>query len=167
SDVNFNSDFLIYSDGSNTSSIDLSYLNQADGILPGDYIVSVVVNGKKYGQENIAFHQSEVDRRVREKLMPEQLKHWGISLSDINGDPEKILEHDGLEALLPGSREKFEKTKQVLNLDIPQRRLDQPNWLKTSPQTWDDGASSLLLNYRYTGSQQKGTGYSKKMTLYL
>ncbi|HAZ3643133.1 TPA: fimbrial biogenesis outer membrane usher protein [Escherichia coli] len=162
SGVNFNSDFLIFSDGSNASSIDLSYLNQADGILPGNYIVSVVVNGKNYGQENIAFHQSEVDRRVRAKLTPEQLKHWGISLSDINGDPEKILEHDGLEALLPGSREKFEKTKQVLNLDIPQRWLDQPNWLKTSPQTWDDGASSLLLNYRYTGSQQKGTGYSKK-----
>lgn len=55
SDVNFNSDFLIYSDGSNTSSIDLSYLNQADGILPGDYIVSVVVNGKNMDRKTLLF----------------------------------------------------------------------------------------------------------------
>ena len=41
SGVNFNSDFLIFSDGSNASFIDLSYLNQADGIQPGNYIVSV------------------------------------------------------------------------------------------------------------------------------
>ena len=72
--------------------------------------------GKITDRKTLLFHQSEVARRVRAKLTPEQLKHWGISLSDINGDPEKILEHDGLEALLPGSREKLRKPNKYLTL---------------------------------------------------
>lgn len=159
--VNFNPDFLIFSDGKSASSTDLSYLAHADGILPGRYNVGVVVNGKKLGQEDITFYHHQPSEKVRAKLTPELLERWGVSLSDIEGDHVKTLNNGGLEALLPGAKERFEKTKQVLILDIPQRWLDRPTWLKTSPQLWDDGLSSLLMNYRYNGAQQQLSGRSK------
>ncbi|MFV8761823.1 fimbria/pilus outer membrane usher protein [Yersinia enterocolitica] len=159
--LKFNPDFLIFSDGKKASSTDLSYLAHADGILPGSYTVSIVVNGKNLGQEDITFYQDQASGRVRAKLTPELLERWGVSLSDIEGDHIKILNNGGLEALLPGAQDRFEKTRQVLSLDIPQRWLDRPRWLKTSPQSWDDGLSSLLMNYRYSGAQQRVSGRSK------
>lgn len=159
--LNFDPDFLIFSDGKNASSVDLSYLAHADGILPGRYTVSVIVNGKNLGQEDIIFQQHQASGKVRAKLTPKLLERWGVSLSGIEGDHSKILNNGGLEALLPGAQEKFEKTTQVLSFDIPQRWLDRPTWLKTSPQSWDNGLPSLLMNYRYSASQQRVSGSSK------
>ena len=55
SGVNFNSDFLIYSDGSNASSIDLSYLNQADGIQPEIILLVSLLMGKITDRKTLLF----------------------------------------------------------------------------------------------------------------
>ncbi|CAD5644463.1 Putative type 1 fimbriae anchoring protein FimD [Escherichia coli] len=149
----FNQDFLRFSDGDKASYPDLSYFSHSDGILPGNYIVNIVVNGKPRGAMDISFVRKNTGR-VRPLLTRSLLDKLGVSISEISHSTDD----NEIKKILPDSNIKFDSRNQVLYIDIPQKWMASPPWLRTPPESWNDGIPALLVNYRYSSSQQRSSG---------
>lgn len=154
--LRFNPDFLSFSNEGKPLHTDLSYFSHSDGMLPGIYPVNTLVNGKKNGTYEIKFAPT-TEGKVTPILTRKMLAKWGIEIPDEKKVGDEIIGND-LDSILSGARIDFNNQSQTLALNIPQRWLSQVDWLRTSPQSWDDGIPSLLMNYRYSGSQQHFSG---------
>ncbi|HFF1952932.1 TPA: fimbria/pilus outer membrane usher protein [Escherichia coli] len=153
--MRFNPEFLTFSNEGKPLNIDLSYFSHSNGMLPGLYSVNTIVNGKHNGVYEIEFAPTAKEK-VTPVLKKYMLSKWGVAIPDEKNEREEILGKD-LESLLPGTKIHYENQSQTLTFNIPQRWLSQGDWLKTSPQSWDDGIPSLLMNYRYSGAHRESS----------
>lgn len=151
--VEFNTDVL---DSGDKNNIDFSRFSQAGYIMPGQYQMRIVVNGKNISTSNslVDFIDSAdkkegempqacltpdmVDKFGLTEAAQEKLGHWNndrcIDLSKISG---AVIEPDMSEA--------------ALNISMPQAWLEysDASWLPTS--RWEEGIPGLLLDYNVNG----------------
>lgn len=132
---------------------DLSYFSRADGVLPGEYPVDVNVNNESFGTETILF-VSLGKGKVIPRLTETSLKRWGVDITKLNITDGSILSNE-LSKQIEGLEVKFNKSKQILNVNIPQSWIYHPVWSEVPPKAWDDGETSLLVNYRYSDVRQR------------
>ncbi|HAL6398166.1 TPA: fimbrial biogenesis outer membrane usher protein [Escherichia coli] len=138
---------------------DLSYFSHADGVLPGEYLVDVKVNNESFGTETIRFVSSGKGKVVP-LLTETSLKKWGVDVTNLNITNGSILSNE-LSKQIKGFEVKFNKSKQILSVNIPQSWIYRPVWSEIPPQAWDDGETSLLVNYRYSDVRQRLNSTSK------
>ena len=149
-------------ESSGGDSVDVSLFNQ--GLqLPGEYFVSIFVNGEKVGSDNINFrienHNGE--DTLSPCLNADQLTKYGIDIhkySDLfNAGPEQCA---NLWAI-PQADIQFDFNQQKLSLLLPTQAL-LPKLNGIAPeQLWDDGIPALFMNYQTNMQQREYQGAYK------
>ena len=149
-------------ESSGGDSVDVSLFNQ--GLqLPGEYFVSIFVNGEKVGSGNINFrienHNGE--DTLSPCLNADQLTKYGIDIhkySDLfNAGPEQCA---NLWAI-PQADIQFDFNQQKLSLLLPTQAL-LPKLNGIAPeQLWDDGIPALFMNYQTNMQQREYQGAYK------
>ncbi len=129
--------------------IDLSWLENDDGIPPGRYAVETFMNGKKLGTYQIDFVSSDggvkpcipesiLDKVIFKDRASLQMKHKKtcINLSEIT----------------PGAQVNYDYEDEKLIVTIPQIYLQQQPEGFIEPARWDQGINALSVNYSLSGS---------------
>ncbi|HDM8045886.1 TPA: fimbrial biogenesis outer membrane usher protein [Vibrio campbellii] len=145
-------------DSPTTNSMDLSLFSSRGYQLPGRYTVDVYINGElKDSMLEMNFVSDEAG-----SLSPEislaQLKEWGVQVNSsakLIGVPDKNTITD-LPHYFPMSSTNFDFSRQILKVSVPQAYVNEFSRNETSPDLWDDGIPSLILDYNFVGAQNHG-----------
>lgn len=146
----FNPDFLTFSDKDNAENFDLSFFENEGNQIPGNYFVSVYINGVFVDKKNIEFLLSD-KKKLTACISNDDLTSWGIKKINhkFNICNTTLDEH------IPYSKEFLDIGNQRYDITVPQEWLLENIW-KSSPLLWDEGIPAFLLNYNYSGAHQNG-----------
>ncbi|WP_237387214.1 fimbria/pilus outer membrane usher protein [Xenorhabdus sp. Sc-CR9] len=154
STVNAENKFNIHAlkiDGDFTDDIDLSIFQ--DGFQPpGTYWVDIYLNKKKINEENIEFILDE--NKLKPKMTVKKWQDMGVKMGSFpelaSLAPETVITDIG--KYIPFASIGFDFNRQRLNISIPQAALDYHAKDYVSSESWDQGLTSLLINYNYNGA---------------
>ncbi|MDC9615280.1 fimbrial biogenesis outer membrane usher protein [Xenorhabdus khoisanae] len=137
--------------GSLPDDVDLSIFQS--GFQPsGVYWVNIFLNKKEVSEENIDFILQ--DGRLQPKITLRQWKDMGIKVDSFPElaelSPETVITDIG--KYIPSASTDFDFNRQRLNISIPQAALNYRYRDYVSPELWDQGLTTLLINYSYSGS---------------
>uniref|UniRef100_UPI0035C6B51D fimbria/pilus outer membrane usher protein n=1 Tax=Serratia quinivorans TaxID=137545 RepID=UPI0035C6B51D len=162
-DIEFNTDVLDVEDRKN---MDLTQFSRAGYIMPGDYLLTVKINGQSLAGNSIRYRLSGEDSELPEPLLNQELvKQFGLK-SDYQ--KQLVWAPDGglLFSSLPGMTAKAELGSSTLNISVPQIYLEytSDNW--DPPARWDNGVAGMLLDYNFNAGTRRegGRGESHSLT---
>ncbi|MER2473270.1 fimbria/pilus outer membrane usher protein [Photorhabdus laumondii] len=131
--------------------IDLSIFTQ-DDYPPGIYWVDIYLNRDKIDTKNVTF--VTINNKLLPKLTIQQLQDMGVKIDSfpelISLPPETEL--SDLSQYIPSASTTFNFSQQRLDISIPQAILNNQARGYVSPELWQQGLTSLLINYNYSGS---------------
>ena len=134
--------------------VDLSLFSSRGQQIPGKYTVDVYINDElKDSMLELNFVQDEAGSLTPEVSIA-QLKKWGVQVNssqELRGTPEKNTITD-LSHYIPMSSTIFDFSRQALKISVPQAYSIKT----TSPELWDDGIPSLILDYNFVGAREQG-----------
>ncbi|MFC0225787.1 fimbria/pilus outer membrane usher protein [Serratia aquatilis] len=143
--VEFNTDIL---DAEDKKNIDFSRFATANYILPGDYLLTLMINNHQLADFTIPFYARDGKKdSIEACLSPEMVERLGLTISA----QDKITYwHDNACAdlsALSGATVSGDLSNAALRISIPQALLEytDPNWVPASQ--WDNGIPGLLLDY--------------------
>ncbi len=146
--------------GENKSNVDLSQFANAGGQLPGSYLVDIYLNNNKVESKNLNFIQN--DGRLQPELSVQMLKDLGVRMEAFPAFAH--LPSDGLVTpighFIPGATSELLFNQQRLNISIPQAALNSTARDAVDPALWDEGLPALMVNYNFSGSNNRSTGHS-------
>lgn len=158
--LSFDRDLLAMG-GEQENTVDLSYFAYKGGQLPGRYIMRVEVNGRPVddGRE-IEFRAvpAHPGRLYACVTASQWATWWGILVPTPAGGPDTPCSAGGLDTRVPYAKETVDINRRLLSLTVPQAALGPVSRLRTPPALWDAGLPALLLNYTYSGTQQRSAG---------
>ncbi|OTA19954.1 outer membrane usher protein FimD [Xenorhabdus beddingii] len=132
--------------------IDLSIFTQDDQQPPGLYWVDIYLNREKVDTGNIDF--IAVNNKLSPRLTIQQLKSMGVNIESV----PKLLnlpqdtELTDLGQYIPSASTAFDFKLQRLDISIPQAIMNSQAKESVPPHLWDQGLTSLSVNYSYNGS---------------
>ncbi|MDC9593014.1 fimbria/pilus outer membrane usher protein [Xenorhabdus sp. IM139775] len=132
--------------------IDLSIFTQDDQQPPGRYWVDIYLNQEKSDTGNIDF--VIVNNKLLPKLKISQLKEMGVNIEAFPTLLElpQETEISDLGQYIPSASTSFDFKQQRLDISVPQAALNSQARDYVPPHLWDQGLTSLLVNYHYSGS---------------
>ncbi|ELD3253959.1 fimbrial biogenesis outer membrane usher protein [Enterobacter hormaechei] len=192
SPVKFDDDFLRMSDGKLAEHVNLDYFAHRGGMMPGDYQVQVKVNDKVVEDSRAITFRSwpNFPGKLYACVSAGMLAEWGVKVSKTvvsNDDKKSALDElaaskevaiapivvskndvdstcpvGGVATMVKWGKEKFDYSRRLLSITVPQAALGPQSMMRTSPTRWDEGITAFLINYNYSGSQQNSnvTGHS-------
>ncbi|WP_338802912.1 fimbria/pilus outer membrane usher protein [Xenorhabdus griffiniae] len=132
--------------------IDLSIFTQDDQQPPGRYWVDIYLNREKVDTGNVDF--IIVNNKLFPKIKIQQLREMGVNIESsptlLTLPPETELVDLG--QYIPSASTSFDFKHQRLDISIPQAALKSQARDYVPPHLWDQGLTSLLVNYSYSGS---------------
>lgn len=149
----FNTDVMDVGDRSN---IDVSHFARAGYVMPGDYPLTLNVNGSEIREVIVRFAAPENDPNGSVPcLTPEMTSLFGLKEEEveklvwINSSNTKCLD----ESSLPGITAIGDLSTGSLKISIPQAYLQYsaPNW--DPPSRWDDGVAGIIFDYNLNASE--------------
>lgn len=153
------------------SGIDISRFTEGNPALPGQYDVTVAINGKETSKKSILFVVPAVNQGAQACLTAEQLKQLGIKLSDNTKMPElrdAKARCAFIEDWVDQSSSRFNSGDFYLDLTLPQINVVQiPNGY-IDPSLWEAGNTLGFLDYNGNvySSFQGARGYSERQNSY-
>jgi len=137
--------------------VDLSAYEHANAQAPGVYKVDVFISGGFIETAEVEFTTS---KQKNNELIPclslEKLNNYGVrthAIKDLKADEKGCVDLQQI----PEASSKFNFNLQQLKLSIPQAALVASVRGFVNPKEFDNGITSLFLNYRAYGSK----GYSR------
>ncbi|MEW5290847.1 fimbria/pilus outer membrane usher protein [Erwinia papayae] len=157
----FNPNFLQTSGGNNITT-DLSVFenkSQPEGV----YVVDIWLNGTFVETKPVNFHsRQDASRALPEPcLNVELLATYGVRTTAF---PELINDDKGCTEItvIPQASATFNFNLQRLDLSIPQAAMQNSARGFVSSEQFDEGITALLLNYRFSGAQNKALSLSSR-----
>lgn len=157
--------------GSDISSVaDLSYLNNGNDIVPGDYYLDLFISDNFFGNQLIKFYEN----RNTKKVIPCFTKEI-IEVFPFNKEGLELLNLDhygnnqciNIEAKMPDFGYTVDLEKSALIIAIPQIYV-QSHFSTLAPEKyWDDGITALVTNYNFSGSYTKNKESDNSQSYYL
>lgn len=151
-ETEFNTDVL---DVADRAKIDLSKFSDANYVMPGTYLLDIIVNQKTLPQRSILYIPT-ADNKSSTVCLPPDL----ISTLALREDVAKkiTLWHDDQCAdisAISGATVANNIGDGALKITVPQTwmKYADPNW--TPPEQWDNGIAGLLLDYSVSGQLNK------------
>lgn len=157
-DVQFDSQFLLGPDG---RSIDVSRFEKGNPVVPGQYLVDVIVNGNWVGRQAVKFGPRNglnaalcFDRKLAERI--------GLNFDVLSPENRARLasasvdECLDLRSMVGDASVDFDPSDLRLDLTVPQVAVKQNPQGYVSPELWDAGVPSATLAYNFTGSRSTG-----------
>ncbi|KGM22930.1 fimbrial assembly protein [Stenotrophomonas maltophilia] len=161
--VEFNSDFLF---GSAGSQVDLSRFEQG-GLLPGAYNADIVINGAVVGRRDVVARGDE-QGEVRLCLGPDVFELMGLNedrleVARASGDKgNEALQPlpsgetcEPVSRFVPGASSDFDVGEMSLSISIPQAYLARNPRGWVDPAQWEAGITAATLNYSINHSRQR------------
>ncbi|PHM30120.1 fimbria/pilus outer membrane usher protein [Xenorhabdus innexi] len=132
--------------------IDLSIFMQDDLQPPGRYWVDTYLNREKIDTGNVEFVL--VNNKLSPKITPKQLKEMGVNvdLFPVLAALSAETEITDLNQYIASASSSFDFNKQRLDISIPQAALHNRVRDYVPPHLWQQGLTSLQVNYNYSGS---------------
>jgi outer membrane usher protein len=154
----FDSSFLQGGAGS----ADLSKFTYGNSVLPGTYLVDIVLNEIPVGREEVVFSVKPGKRSAEPCLSVALLDRLGVDLLKLPGvDLKNRQACVDLPASVPSASVYFDNGEQRLDLSVPQLNLRRSVQGYVDPSQWDQGVTAGMLNYNYgsfySSAQQGGT----------
>lgn len=159
--------------GGGQGGADLSVYATSNRVLPGVYLVSVLVNGEAIDRRDVAFGATGT-YEGREDALPcltaRMFDEWGV---DVAAFPR--LAQAGEDACVdiadsvPYARIDFDSYRLQLNVTIPQAALKRRARGSVDPARWDQGIDAALLDYQLSAAQYAGGNFASansRTTLY-
>ncbi len=162
----FNPEALELKGGSQTKT-DLKQFSSPGGQLPGIYRVDVYVNGRAVETRDVTF--VEINGKLLPEFTPAQLDGMGVkseAFPPLTQMPQEQVLSD-LGRYIPDASSSFDFSQQRLDVSIPQAALDVEARNSIDPALWDQGMTSMLLNYSYSGSNSSYDGGGSNNSDYL
>ncbi|MBG6027411.1 fimbrial biogenesis usher protein [Proteus columbae] len=135
---------------------DLSRFDKGQGQPEGTYSVEIYINNEYVSTKNILFYESEGasdDTGLLPCLKADDLTAFGVNLihkkEDINNACIDLLSE------IEKSSVRFDFERQKLFLSIPQIMFKNNIRGYIPPEKWDNGINAILLNYNFTGRNNK------------
>lgn len=162
----FNTDVL---DAKDIQNIDMSQFSVAGYVPPGDYVLTVFVNGQRLGApRDISVYAKKLTHKPQSQsvCIPINMLHmFGLKSSS---EKKVTTSHDGqcLDfSALTGVQTKIELSTLSLNVTIPQMWMEyrDPYW--TPPALWEDGLNGAFIDYNANASGTKEKGGIKRIYL--
>lgn len=177
-EANFNPAFLEHVDG---DVADLSaFASDNGGQQPGRYLVDIIINDIKMDHRYVEFiappkNAAETEKNKSVGLIPcftqEELESYGVKFA--NKSEEKTSADESAQdntttentaqktecsltlLQVKGASYEFDFGQQKLLLSIPQALISQNARGYVDPKNWDDGITALLLDYDFSGANEK------------
>ncbi|PHM60205.1 fimbria/pilus outer membrane usher protein [Xenorhabdus ishibashii] len=132
--------------------IDLSIFTQDDQQPPGRYWVDIYLNREKVDTRNVDF--IIVNNKLSPKIKLQQLRKIGVNIESFPAllTLPQETELTDLGKYIPSASTSFDFKHQRLDISIPQAALNRQSKDYVPPHLWDQGLTSLLVNYSYSGS---------------
>ncbi|WP_234257043.1 fimbrial biogenesis usher protein [Pectobacterium sp. IFB5596] len=153
---------------------DLSRFDNGEGQPPGIYRVEIYVNAEYAVSRDIAFQvrtPSDTpgdDTGLEPCLTTTLLEQLNVNLRSfpsLRDEPASACVN--LPQVIPDARVDFDFELQRLNISLPQVALKNAGRGYISPEEWDEGITSALFNYQFTGSNAHGNARSDSYFLNL
>ncbi|HIF2548596.1 TPA: fimbria/pilus outer membrane usher protein [Salmonella enterica] len=143
----FNIDVMDVGDRNN---VDVSHFSRAGYVMPGDYPLTLNVNGAEVREVNVTFAPTpDAPKDSMPCLTSEMVSLFGLKTEEAEKLTWKTL--NGARCLdersLPGMTARGDLGTASLKVTIPQAYLEysSPNW--DPPSRWDNGVTGLLFDY--------------------
>lgn len=154
---------------------DLSRFDKGEGQPPGTYRVELYVNSEYAFSRDIDFQLSratdnapEDDTGLEPCLTTALLEQLGVNLTAFPAlRDEKPATCVNLSQAIPDASVNFDFELQKLNISLPQISLKNAGRGYIPPEEWDEGITSALLNYHFTGNNSHGDDRSDSYFLNL
>ncbi len=154
---------------------DLSRFDKGEGQPPGIYRVEIYVNAEYAFSRDIAFQlrtpsdKPSSDDTGLEPCLPiallEQLNVNLQSFPSLRDEPASACIN--VPQSIPDASVRFDFELQRLNISLPQIALKNAGRGYIPPEEWDEGITSALFNYQFTGSNTHGDARSDSYFLNL
>ncbi len=177
-EANFNPAFLEHVDG---DVADLSaFASDNGGQQPGRYLVDIIVNDAKVDHRYVEFiatpqNGTDIDKEKSVGLTPcftqEELESYGVKFPKKADEQASNDESDAAEVkpkeaatkaecsltllTVKDATSEFDFGQQRLLITIPQALIAQNARGYVDPKNWDDGITALLLDYDFSGANEK------------
>ncbi|EOU8127724.1 FimD/PapC N-terminal domain-containing protein, partial [Escherichia coli] len=149
--VEFNTDVL---DAADKKNIDFTRFSEAGYVLPGQYLLDVIVNGQSISPASlqISFVEPALSGDKAEKKLPQacltsdMVRLMGLTAESLD---KVVYWHDGQCADfhgLPGVDIRPDTGAGVLRINMPQAWLEYSDATWLPPSRWDDGIPGLMLD---------------------
>jgi len=152
---------------------DLSKFEKSGGQLPGNYEVEVYINGRYAFTETLPFRSVsnlQTDKSAGNRhevnhddtgLLPVFNQSEIVSLGVRKEALKKDLKENGNERyaisdLIPDAYTSLNFQAMRLDISIPQAALQAVAHGWIPPEQWNEGINAALLNYQFTGSENRG-----------
>ncbi|AOM39921.1 fimbria/pilus outer membrane usher protein [Xenorhabdus hominickii] len=150
--------------------IDLSFFTQDEQQPPGRYWVDIYLNREKIDTGNIDF--IIINNKLSPKLKIQKLKEIGVNIETLPllRDLPQDSELDDISQYIPSASSSFDFKHQRLDISVPQAALHNQARDYVPPHLWEQGLTSLMVNYSYSGSmawQDEQSGSTKNHFLNL
>ncbi|WP_342633104.1 fimbria/pilus outer membrane usher protein [Pseudomonas sp. TTU2014-080ASC] len=153
--LEFNSEFLnIDSD----TGVSLEKFARGQYVVPGVYLLDIVVNQRSYGSESIEFITSGEGVETYPCLRSDLIKKFGLKPSVLQSLPY----HAGTECVsldaIDNSKVNYQAGLARLSISLPQVSFeyDDPSYMP--PAAWSDGINGAILDYRVIANHRHATG---------
>lgn len=137
----------------NNDNFDLSVFSHPGGGIEGKREVSIYVNDSFYMRSTLNFKNS--NSGVLEPVFPSDFfdrllahKYRPISHDELLSTAEFLNS-------VPYSTVQFEQATARVDIGIPQAFLGSDAQMKSAPETWNQGVSALLMDYRLSGNKNR------------
>jgi P pilus assembly protein, porin PapC len=128
-----------------------------NGLVPGQYLTSIIWDQDVLDKRNIDFVMSSDGKKLIPQLTKNELRELGVKVDNIPGLKE--IEDDTLvgdiSTYVPDARYDFNTDSHVLQFRIPQIYRNSHISGETSPKNWDDGVPALWTSYYFSGNRQE------------
>lgn len=133
--------------------VDLSQFTREGGQSPGNYRVTVWLNGNETDSRDLLFRKTE-QGTLEPELTLEMLQSLNINTAAIPAlqkiSPGEIL--FPLEKYIEKAIVDFDFSQQQLNITIPQALMNTTAQGAVDPALWDDGIPAVFTSYAFTGA---------------
>lgn len=152
---------------------DLTRLQNAGNQLPGAYEVDIYLNGTRVTERSLMFIDAPDARNKREVrdstglmacLNRSELEELGVDVRQIPADVGDTCISPG--EFIPGAFTSFDFQRQRLEISVPQAALRTRAQGYISPERWDEGINAAMMNYSFSGSNNRGR-YGDSRNTYL
>ncbi|WP_336777673.1 fimbria/pilus outer membrane usher protein [Pantoea sp. USHLN256] len=160
-DVEFNTDVLDIQDREN---FDLTPFAKSGYIMPGDYLLTVKINGHSLVNEKIIYREVNNNDLPEAKLTPELVAQFALKPAYKKA---LIWSEDGglVYSSLPGMSANVDLGSSVLNISVPQIYLEYISADWDPPARWDEGVGGALLDYNFNANTSKSNASGEQNSL--
>lgn len=141
-------------------------MQDAEGLIPGDYNVDVWFNNRRVVTKTLHFVRTDAGE-LKPDVAAKDLTEWGVNPAALKlPSPVEVFRTTDWDKYIKDYRTEYDPRSNRLNISVPQASVRRSAAGEVSPALWDDGIPALLLSYDMQGSHNSAKHSSSSDNYY-